>query len=181
MLEQLEHVGEDGAAEGAEMEQDYVVDVVAVDEFGHGAIGIDVGGGGAEVAGVEGRDGLGVVLVEAAGVGGVPKIVFPVDGDLGDFVVALGQEVADGAAFLDGVAFDQVGVAEPVPVLERGLGVRPGGGQELEGGLVLLNILFELLDCAAGKIDVGVGVVADGFVGGPEFEGFGTVVVVFRP
>ena len=98
------------------------------------------------------------MLIDAAGVGSVPEVIFEINVDFGDLVAALEQEGAGCAVLVEGVAFVKEGVAEPVPVF--------AGHELLEEWLVFKYVLFELVEGFVIEVEVRPGVAAKGLTGG---------------
>ena len=108
-------------------------------------------------------DGGGVALGHATCVRLIPEIIAEAHGDGGDFVAALGEEGADGIVFGGSIAFGEIRIAEPVPVVV----VHQAG----ECGLVAHDFGLEGFERILVEIHVRPGVIAEGIAGvAPSLE-----------
>lgn len=159
---EVEELGEHFGVEGADVHEKDVGDVAFVKSLGKLAVIKDVGAGGGKIGAFELGDCGGVGFGHATGVGFVPEIIAEAHGDGGDFVAALGEEGADGVVFGGGVAFGEVGEAEPVPVVGAGW---LAGGQFEEQRFVAGDVGFEVCEGILVEIHVGPGVIAERIAG----------------
>jgi hypothetical protein len=91
--------------------------ITTVDSLRNGAIIGDESVGGREVRVVELLEGGGIVLGGASGVRIVPRPILEIHSDFSDLVMVRFKSSADCPVFLQRVAFVQIGIAEPVPVV----------------------------------------------------------------